>query len=222
MSPTVHKVLIHGSAIVEKALLSIGQLSEEAQEANNKMFKKYREGFSRRFSREQTNADISNRLLISSDPVISSMRQPEVRRRTLDKDVMHLLRSPSEFIKSETSEKHESNSHKRSPASCIRLRGIGVENGTKRIPGLGVPSKAEGCRCEVPAVVALTGEPTKCDEVAGAKVEKGVAVGIGLLGEDAVTVCGLAGVTIILGGVTFDVKAADDFAAKPLTLMEPS
>ena len=45
MSPTIHKVLIHGPTIIDKAILPIGQLGEEAQEANNKMFKWYRGGF---------------------------------------------------------------------------------------------------------------------------------------------------------------------------------
>lgn len=78
MPPTVHKVLIHGSIIVEKALLPIGQLSEEAQEASsNKVFKKYREGYSRKCSRQKTNEDIIHGLLISSDPIISCMQQTQ-------------------------------------------------------------------------------------------------------------------------------------------------
>jgi hypothetical protein len=43
MPASVHKVLTHGSAIVSAALLPIGQLSEEAQEARNKNIKKFRE-----------------------------------------------------------------------------------------------------------------------------------------------------------------------------------
>ncbi|KAK4883334.1 hypothetical protein RN001_006653 [Aquatica leii] len=39
MPPTIHKVLIHEPIIIETDLLPIGQLSEEAQEANNKMLK---------------------------------------------------------------------------------------------------------------------------------------------------------------------------------------
>lgn len=94
MSPTIHKVLIHGPSIIEKAILPIGQLSEEAQEANNKMFKRYREGFSRKFSRQQTNEDILNRLLISSDPFITSLHQPMKRKSTLDADVIQLIECP--------------------------------------------------------------------------------------------------------------------------------
>lgn len=102
MSPTIHKVLIHEPTIIEKAILPIGQLSEEAQEANNKMFKRYREGFVRKFSRQQTNEDIANRLLISSDPFITSMRQPMKRKSTLDASVIQLLES-SDFNDSNVS-----------------------------------------------------------------------------------------------------------------------
>ena len=43
MPVTVHKILIHGAFVISNALLPIGQLSEEAQEARNKDFKRYRE-----------------------------------------------------------------------------------------------------------------------------------------------------------------------------------
>lgn len=74
MSTTVHKILIHGHEIVSHSPLPIGQLSEEALEARNKDFKIYREHFSRKTSRLDTMSDIFNRMLISSDPVITSQR----------------------------------------------------------------------------------------------------------------------------------------------------
>jgi hypothetical protein len=94
MSPTIHKVLIHVTTIIEKAILPIGQLGEEAQEANHKMFKKYREEFTRKFSRQVTNEDIVNRLLISSDPFITSMHQPMKRKSNLNATIVQLLQSP--------------------------------------------------------------------------------------------------------------------------------
>jgi len=36
LPPTVHKILIHGPSIIENALVSIRELSEEAAEARNK------------------------------------------------------------------------------------------------------------------------------------------------------------------------------------------
>ena len=58
MPASVHKLLIHGSAIVSVALLPIGQLSEEAQEARNKEIKKFREHYTRKLSRVSTNVDL--------------------------------------------------------------------------------------------------------------------------------------------------------------------
>ena len=51
MSTTVHKTLIHGPEVLEKCILPIGQLSEDASGAINKEIKKYREGFERKTSR---------------------------------------------------------------------------------------------------------------------------------------------------------------------------
>ncbi|GBO35162.1 hypothetical protein AVEN_22426-1, partial [Araneus ventricosus] len=39
MSPTMHKILIHGPIVIENAILPIGQLSEEAAEARSKHFR---------------------------------------------------------------------------------------------------------------------------------------------------------------------------------------
>jgi hypothetical protein len=46
ITPTTHKILIHGAIVIENALLPIGQLSEEAAEARNKYF---RQNFTRSF-----------------------------------------------------------------------------------------------------------------------------------------------------------------------------
>lgn len=43
MPPAVHKVLIHGKKILEEFSIPIDNLSEEAQEANNNIFKNARE-----------------------------------------------------------------------------------------------------------------------------------------------------------------------------------
>ena len=75
MSPTMHKILLHGAVICENAILPIGQLSEEAAEARNKHFRSYRLNFARKFSREECNLDIYHRLLMISDPLISALRE---------------------------------------------------------------------------------------------------------------------------------------------------
>lgn len=95
MPPSVHKILIHGPEIVVNALLPIGQLSEEAQEARNKDFKLYRQNFSRKSSRSNTNEDIFNFLLLSSDPIISSLRPlPQKKLRSFSMEVIEMLECP--------------------------------------------------------------------------------------------------------------------------------
>lgn len=80
MSPTVHKILVHGAQVMEEAILPIGQMSEEAGEARNKHLRKYRVDFARKFSRTECNRDVLNRLLLTSDPLISCSR-PKSRRK---------------------------------------------------------------------------------------------------------------------------------------------
>lgn len=52
MLASVHKLLLYGGDIIEHAILPTGQLSEDAQKANHKCFKKYRENNSRKMSRK--------------------------------------------------------------------------------------------------------------------------------------------------------------------------
>lgn len=75
MPPTLHKYLIYGPEIISSAFLPIGQLTEEAQEARNKDFKRYRENYSRKCSQDKTNADIFHYFLLISDPVITSKQK---------------------------------------------------------------------------------------------------------------------------------------------------
>lgn len=74
MPSSVHKILIHGWRIVECAVLPIGLLTEEAQEALNKLFKRTREYNTRKCSRLATNEDLIKKLFVSSDPYIASLR----------------------------------------------------------------------------------------------------------------------------------------------------
>lgn len=106
MTPTMHKILIHGPMVIEKALLPIGQLSEEASEARNKHFRIYRQNFARKFSRVSCNLDVLNRLLLSSDPLITGMRSvPKKKSKPFSKETLTLLlpASPNVEILSESS-----------------------------------------------------------------------------------------------------------------------
>lgn len=74
MPASVHKILLHGAKIINHFLIPIGILSEEAQESRNKDLKYYRKFNTRKCGRIYTNTDLLHKLLISSDPYISSLR----------------------------------------------------------------------------------------------------------------------------------------------------
>lgn len=107
---TVHKILLHGSQIISSFLVPIGQLSEDAQESRNKDIKRYRLDHTRKFSRTATNTDLLNRLLESSDPLISSLRDlPDKKTLPLSSDARELL-----IEKSGTEPDHSENSDEES------------------------------------------------------------------------------------------------------------
>jgi len=101
MPPTIHKILIHGSIIIKNTIFSIGQLLEEAQEASNKNYIRFRKS-----SRINTNMDIFSFLLVSSDSIITSLRsQHKKLHNKLPPQVIHLLNiKNSEVNCSDTSE----------------------------------------------------------------------------------------------------------------------
>lgn len=114
MTPTLHKVLVHGPAIIKNALLPIGQLSEEAAEARNKHFREYRLNYARKFSREACNKDIINRLLLTSDPLLSSIRPKHKKNaKAFSKECIELL-LPGEIqsIPNETEDETEEEEEK--------------------------------------------------------------------------------------------------------------
>nr|CAI5842224.1 unnamed protein product [Callosobruchus analis] len=83
MPVTVHKILVHSADVIKSALLPIGQLSEEAQEAHNKDCRRFREKNTRKRSRIATNRDLLNMILITSDPVINSFREVPKKRQVI-------------------------------------------------------------------------------------------------------------------------------------------
>ena len=67
-------------------------LSEEAQEARNKDYKKYRLHHARKCDRVSTNVDVMNHLLASSDPYINKLRsKPKKKYLEMHEDVKNLL-----------------------------------------------------------------------------------------------------------------------------------
>lgn len=92
MPTTLHKLLIHGYQIINNALLPIGRMSEEAQEAMNKEIRQLREHHAWKGSRKQTMKDICCGLLVASDPIVSSYRHGQtVVADELPKEVQDLL-----------------------------------------------------------------------------------------------------------------------------------
>lgn len=92
LSATVHKILIHGASVIDYALLPIGDLSEEAAEAKNKDIKNFRLNHTRKISRIASNTDLLNRLLLSSDPLITGLRKlPKKKKASLPQEVLDLI-----------------------------------------------------------------------------------------------------------------------------------
>ena len=93
MPVTVHKILLHGADVIRYFHFAIGQLSEEAAEARNKDFKRFRLSNTRKCSRVLTNEDIMHKLLISSDPFITYLRRlPTKKMKNIDLEVENLLK----------------------------------------------------------------------------------------------------------------------------------
>lgn len=74
ITPTVHKVLAHTREIMDHNILPLGELTEEAQEAKNRDVKQYRLFNTRKCCKTAQNSDLMNHLLLSSDPVLHTIR----------------------------------------------------------------------------------------------------------------------------------------------------
>lgn len=77
MSPTVHKILVHGSDIINSCLVPVGCLGENASEARNKLYKHDRRSHARKNSRLNNLSDVFHRAMDSSDPLFSSLQLKE-------------------------------------------------------------------------------------------------------------------------------------------------
>lgn len=93
MPASIHKILMHGAEIIQNFIFPIGNLSEEAAEARNKHFRHYREFHARKCNRKCTNEDILHNLLLSSDPLISTLRLKcdSKKSRIMDEEALFLL-----------------------------------------------------------------------------------------------------------------------------------
>ena len=89
-------------------------MSEEAHESCNKLIKKFRKDFSRKSNRQQTMNDVFLRLLIMSDPIVSSFyKVPMKKIKSLSAEATQLLsfsKKVEEESDSETDCSHSSDS----------------------------------------------------------------------------------------------------------------
>lgn len=93
LSPSVHRILLHGSEIISNSEIPLGMLSEEAQERRNKSIRKFREHNSRKFSRLANIEDVFKRLLMTSDPVMTIKNDfVQVDKEHFPEEVQNLLK----------------------------------------------------------------------------------------------------------------------------------
>lgn len=91
MPTSVYKLLIHGAVTVQHAIVPIDELSEEAQEAKNKDIKRYRLYHASKINALKVNEDLFNRLILSSDPYLSSFSCGKNKIRHVDEDMRPLV-----------------------------------------------------------------------------------------------------------------------------------
>lgn len=82
LSPTLHRVLVHGKEIVQATPLPIGITSEEGSEANTKFARQYLKHHTRKTSNMNTIVDLFNRLMDISDPLIISFSKEKAKKAT--------------------------------------------------------------------------------------------------------------------------------------------
>lgn len=104
MSPTVHKIIVHGSDIMDQFVVPVGCLGENASEARNKLYKMDRRSHARKNCRLNNITDVFYRSIDSSDPLISSLNihnTPKLlKKKSLPAEVIAFLETPTLNISS--------------------------------------------------------------------------------------------------------------------------
>lgn len=94
MSPTIHKLLVHGSEIIKASPLPIGVLSEESADSGNKLLKFNRKYHARQSNRIDNLTDMLNNALQISDPFFSCKyfaSQKQKKKKTIPEVVIDML-----------------------------------------------------------------------------------------------------------------------------------
>ena len=99
ITPTLHKVLVHGQELVEHCPLPIGLTNEEAGEGNNKILRHVRLHHTRKTSWLDGMSDLFHRMMDASDPIIlettnGPKRKSGHRNGPLSQKITNLLLSP--------------------------------------------------------------------------------------------------------------------------------
>ncbi|XP_076034196.1 uncharacterized protein LOC143020994 isoform X2 [Oratosquilla oratoria] len=95
MPVSVHKMLMHGSQVIESLCIPVGHTSEEGLEGTHKILRNARENHTSKKSRIRSNTDLMHWLLLISDPVLAGFRKKCTHKlQQLPSEVLHLLKSP--------------------------------------------------------------------------------------------------------------------------------
>jgi len=112
LSPTLHKILIHGKDIIKACPVPLGWTSEEGSESNNKFVRRYLSNHTRKTSHIDTLTDLFNRLLEVSDPCLTTTtwKKDKKNSRTLTPEMKELLHISSDDLHNESSTNDDSDS----------------------------------------------------------------------------------------------------------------
>ena len=97
MPVSMHKMLIHGSDIIDAVPITIGHSSEEGLEATHKTIRKIKEEKTCKKSKQRVNEDLIHWFLVASDPIIASFNKKSKLKdkNPLPSEVLSLLKEPS-------------------------------------------------------------------------------------------------------------------------------
>ena len=103
LSPTLHRVLVHGRDIIEATPIAIGATSEEGSEANAKFARRFLQHHTRKTSHKDTMFDLFHRLMDISDPIVVAQSFVATEKQTKDipADLALLICDNQENIQSE-------------------------------------------------------------------------------------------------------------------------
>ena len=83
MPISVHKMLMHGAAVIDALIIPIGQASEEGIEARHKEIRNARMHHTCKISRTRVNKDLMQWFLASSDPLVASNCKPKYMKKDI-------------------------------------------------------------------------------------------------------------------------------------------